>query len=52
LLSGWQGFGGIGVAFTLMTWCGVMGVAWVVTVCAGATLSEHHLARVADSGTS
>ncbi len=40
LLKGWDGFGPIGVAMTLMTWCGVMGFGWVVTACAGAVLWE------------
>jgi len=40
LLKGWAGFGPIGVAMTLMTWCGVMGFGWVVTACAGAVLWE------------
>jgi len=42
LLSGWTGFGPIGVAMTLMTWCGVVGVAWVVAACAGAVFWERH----------
>ena len=44
LLSGWTGFGPIGVAMTLMTWCGVVGVGWVVSACAGAVLWERHAA--------
>lgn len=40
LLSGWTGFGPIGVAMALMTWCGVMGVSWVITACVGAVLWE------------
>jgi hypothetical protein len=40
LLSGWDGFGPIGVAMALMTWCGVIGVGWVVTACVGAVLWE------------
>lgn len=40
LLSGWQGFGPIGVAMTLMTWCGVLAVGWVVTACTSAVLWE------------
>ena len=42
LLSGWTGFGPIGVAMTLMTWCGVVGVGWVVAACAGAVFWERH----------
>ena len=42
LLSGWTGFGPIGVAMTLMTWCGVVGVGWVVSACAGAVFWERH----------
>jgi hypothetical protein len=40
LLRGWDGFGPIGVAMTLMTWCGVIGFGWVVTACVGAVLWE------------
>ena len=40
LLGGWAGFGPIGVAMTLMTWCGVIGYGWVVTACATAILWE------------
>src|SRR3954452_12449827 len=42
LLDGWTGFGPIGVAMTLMTWCGVVGVGWVVSACAGAVFWERH----------
>jgi len=40
LLSGWVGFGPIGVAMTLMTWCGVLGYGWVATACVTAVLWE------------
>ena len=40
LLSGWDGFGPIGVAMALMMWCMVMGIGWVVTACVGAVLWE------------
>jgi hypothetical protein len=40
LLSGWDGFGPIGVAMALITWCMVMGIGWVVTGCVGAVLWE------------
>lgn len=40
LLSGWTGFGPIGVAMTLMTYCGVIAVMWVITACFGAVLWE------------
>ena len=40
LLQGWTGFGPIGVALTLMTWCGVLGIGWVVTACTGAVIWE------------
>ena len=36
LLRGWDGFGPIGVAMALMTWCGVIGIGWVLTACVGA----------------
>jgi hypothetical protein len=40
LLRGWEGFGPIGVAMALMTWCGVSGIGWVLTACVGAVLWE------------
>lgn len=40
LLSGWEGFGPIGAAMTLMTWCTVVAALWVVTACLGAVLWE------------
>jgi hypothetical protein len=40
LLRGWTGLGPIGVAMALMTWCGVIGIGWVVTACVGAVLWE------------
>jgi hypothetical protein len=40
LLIGWTGFGPIGVAMALMTWCGVIAIGWVVTACVGAVLWE------------
>jgi hypothetical protein len=40
LLEGWNGFGPIGVAMTIMTWCGVLGVGWVATACTGAVIWE------------
>ena len=40
LLSGWDGFGPIGVAMALIMWCGVIGIGWVVTACTGAVLWE------------
>ncbi len=40
LLQGWTGFGPIGVAMTLMTWCGVLGIGWVLTACSGAVFWE------------
>lgn len=40
LLEGWSGLGPIGVAMALMTWCGIVGVGWVVTACIGAVLWE------------
>jgi hypothetical protein len=42
LLDGWTQFGPIGVSMTIMTWVGVMGVAWVVTACAGAIIWERN----------
>jgi len=40
LLKGWVGFGPIGFAMTLMTWCGVIAVMWVATACLAAVLWE------------
>jgi uncharacterized BrkB/YihY/UPF0761 family membrane protein len=40
LLSGWTGFGPIGVAMALMTWCGVAAFGWVLTACIGAVVWE------------
>lgn len=40
LLGGWTGFGPIGVAMTLMTWCGIIGYGWVATACITAVLWE------------
>jgi len=40
LLGGWEGFGPIGAAMTLMTWCTVLAALWVITACLGAVLWE------------
>lgn len=40
LLNGWEGFGPIGAAMTLMTWCTVVAALWVITACLGAVLWE------------
>jgi len=40
LLAGWTSFGPIGVSMALMSWCGVIGVGWVVTACASAVAWE------------
>jgi len=40
VLQGWTGFGPMGVAMTLMTWCGVLATGWVVIACAGAIVYE------------
>jgi hypothetical protein len=40
LLDGWNGLGPIGVAMALLTWCGVIGIGWVVTACVGGVLWE------------
>jgi hypothetical protein len=42
LLRGWTGFGPIGVAMTLMTWCGVIATGWVVIACTSAILWERN----------
>jgi hypothetical protein len=40
LLRGWTGFGPMGVAMTLMTWCGVIATGWVVIACTTAIIWE------------
>jgi hypothetical protein len=40
LLEGWTGFGPMGVAMMLMTWCGSAASAWVIIACLGAILWE------------
>lgn len=42
LLQGWTGFGPMGVAMTLMTWCGVLATGWVVIGCMGAVIWERN----------
>ena len=42
VLEGWAGFGPIGVAMTLMTWCGVLAFGWVVIACASAVIWERN----------
>ena len=42
LLEGWNGFGPMGVAMALLTWCGVIGTGWVITACVGAVLWERN----------
>jgi uncharacterized BrkB/YihY/UPF0761 family membrane protein len=42
VLEAWTGFGPMGVAMTLMTWCGVLATGWVVIACAGAVVWERH----------
>lgn len=40
LLGGWEGFGPIGAAMALMTWCTVVAALWVITACVGAVVWE------------
>ena len=40
LLSGLTAFGPMGVAMAIVTWCGVIGMAWVATACVGAVWWE------------
>jgi uncharacterized BrkB/YihY/UPF0761 family membrane protein len=42
LLEGWSGFGSMGVAMALMTWCGVIATGWVVIACVGAIAWERN----------
>lgn len=42
LLDGWTQFGPIGVSMTIMTWVGVVGIAWVLTACASAIVWERN----------
>ena len=40
VIDAWASFGPIGVAMSIMTWCGVLGTGWVITACVGAVLWE------------
>ncbi len=40
VITGWNSFGPIGVAMALFTWCGVIGIGWVITACVSAVLWE------------
>ena len=40
VIDAWTEFGPIGVAMALMTWCAVLGTAWVITACVGAVMWE------------
>lgn len=40
MLAGWAGFGPMGVAMAIVTWCGVIAVGWVATACVGAVIWE------------
>ncbi len=40
VIDAWTSFGPIGVAMAIMTWCTVLGTAWVITACVGAVLWE------------
>lgn len=40
VIEAWVDFGSIGVAMALMTWCGVLGIGWVLTACTGAVIWE------------
>jgi hypothetical protein len=42
LLRGWTGFGPMGVAMTLMTWCGIIATGWVVIACISAIIWERN----------
>lgn len=42
LLSGWVGFGPIGVTMAMMTTCGIIAVLWVATASLGAVLWERN----------
>jgi hypothetical protein len=42
LLRGWTGFGPMGVAMTLMTWCGIIATGWVVIACTSAIIWERN----------
>jgi hypothetical protein len=42
VLDGWDELGPIGVAMALLTWCGAVGTAWVITACVGAVLWERN----------
>lgn len=40
VITGWNSFGPMGVAMALFTWCGVIGIGWVITACVSAVLWE------------
>ena len=40
VIDAWTSFGPIGVAMAIMTWCGALGAAWVITACVSAVLWE------------
>ena len=40
MLAGWTGFGPMGVAMAIITWCGVIGIGWVAIACVGAVMWE------------
>jgi len=42
LLNEWTGFGPMGVAMILMTWCGIAATGWVIIACLGAILWERN----------
>ena len=45
MLEGWTGFGPMGVAMTLMTWCGFLATGWVAVACTGAIVWERNAPR-------
>lgn len=40
LIDSWDGFGSIGIAMTIATWCTVMSTAWVLIACFGGELAQ------------
>lgn len=43
LIDSWDGFGTIGIAMTIATWCTVLSTTWVLIACFGGELSKRDL---------
>ena len=43
LLNSWEGFGSIGIAMTIATWCAVKSTGWVLIACFGGEMAKHNI---------